>query len=136
MLLKQTAGANESMPSVDSRLAGARVLILEDETLVSMMIEDMLTDLGCKVVGPYARLDQAMEAVTAGEAVDAALLDVNLGRTQSFPLAEMLKARDVPFVFTTGYDDSGIPTEWRDRPALRKPFMMHHMKEALEKALV
>ena len=136
MLAESTAGAAERMTAGGKDLAGAKVLVLEDETLVSMMVEDMLADLACEVIGPFARLDQAIEAVQAlGEPVDVALLDVNLGKTQSFPLAEILRDKGVPFVFTTGYDDSGIPSEWRDRPALRKPFMLHHMKEALEKAL-
>lgn len=116
-------------------LQGARVLVLEDETLVSMMVEDMLMDLGCEIVGPFARLDHALSFVAAGSQVDLALLDVNLGGERSFPLAEALSARSVPFVFTTGYDESGMPDEWRSRPALRKPFMMHEMAAVLRKAL-
>jgi DNA-binding response OmpR family regulator len=136
MLVESAAGAAERMTAEPRDLAGTRVLVLEDETLVSMMVEDMLADLACEVVGPFARLDQATDAVAALELpIDVALLDVNLGRQQSFPLAEILREKGVPFVFTTGYDDSGIPPEWRDRPALRKPFMLHHMKDALEKAL-
>ena len=135
MLVESAAGAAERMTG-GKDLAGAKVLVLEDETLVSMMVEDMLSDLSCEIIGPFARLDQAIEAVQGMiEPVDVALLDVNLGKTQSFPLAEILRDKGVPFVFTTGYDDSGIPAEWRDRPALRKPFMLHHMKDALEKAL-
>jgi DNA-binding response OmpR family regulator len=134
MLAESAAGAAERMTA--KGLVGTRVLVLEDETLVSMMVEDMLADLACEVIGPFARLDQAIEAISQmDEAPDVALLDVNLGRQQSFPLAEILRDKGVPFVFTTGYDDSGIPSEWRDRPALRKPFMLHHMKDALEKAL-
>ena len=134
MHAESAAGAAERMTA--KGLAGTRVLVLEDETLVSMMVEDMLADLACEVIGPFARLDQAIEAVSQMDAApDVALLDVNLGRQQSFPLAEILRDKGIPFVFTTGYDDSGIPSEWRDRPALRKPFMLHHMKDALEKAL-
>jgi DNA-binding NarL/FixJ family response regulator len=124
------------MTTAPKSLKGLRVLVLEDETLVSMMVEDMLGDLECEVIGPFARLDQAIAGAAEAGRIDAALLDVNLGREQSFPLAEILKERGVPFVFTTGYDDSGIPDAWRQRPALRKPFMLHHMKEALEKAVL
>ena len=67
------------MTDTQQPLAGAKVLVLEDETLVSMMVEDMLLDLGCEVVGPFAKLDQALAFVEAGEPFDAALLDVNLG---------------------------------------------------------
>ena len=116
-------------------LQGAKVLVLEDETLVSMMVEDMLMDLGCEIVGPFARLDQAITAVNAGAQVDLALLDVNLGGERSFPLAEILAEKGVPFVFTTGYDESGMPDPWRGRPSLRKPFMMHEMSTVLKSAL-
>ena len=117
-------------------LTGARVLVLEDETLVSMMVEDMLLDLGCEVLGPFAKLDQALAFVgSADGGIDAALLDVNLGGIRSFPMAEALADKGVPFVFTTGYDESGLPDVWRGRPTLRKPFMMGEMAEALKKAL-
>jgi CheY-like chemotaxis protein len=118
------------------QLNGAKVLVLEDETLVSMMVEDMLLDLGCEVVGPFAKLDQALAFLDGGGAdIDAALLDVNLGGIRSFPMAEALAGKGVPFVFTTGYDESGLPDIWRGRPTLRKPFMMGEMAEALKKAL-
>ena len=120
--------------SADAR-QGATVLVLEDETLVSMMVEDMLMDLGCEIVGPFARLYQAMAAVNAGTPIDLALLDVNLGGERSFPLAQLLSEKGVPFVFTTGYDESGMPDPWRGRPSLRKPFMMHEMATVLKSAL-
>ena len=116
-------------------LSGARILVLEDETLVSMMVEDMLLDLGCQIVGPFARLDQALAFVSAKQDIDLALLDVNLAGERSFPVAELLKEQGTPFVFTTGYDESGMPDEWRGRPSLRKPFMMHEMATVLRKAL-
>jgi DNA-binding response OmpR family regulator len=120
----------------DGPLGGAKVLVLEDETLVSMMVEDMLLDLGCVVVGPFAKLDQALAFLASPDnAIDAALLDVNLGGVRSFPMAEALAGKGVPFVFTTGYDESGLPDVWRGRPTLRKPFMMGEMAEALKKAL-
>lgn len=120
----------------DEPLTGARVLVLEDETLVSMMVEDMLLDLGCEVVGPFAKLAQALDFIDGGDGkLDAALLDVNLGGERSFPMAEALAGKGVPFVFTTGYDESGLPEIWRGRPTLRKPFMMGEMADALRKAL-
>jgi DNA-binding response OmpR family regulator len=131
-----THGGTESMTTEPVNvLQGARVLLLEDETLVSMMVEDMLADLGCEIVGPFARLDLAMSFVADNPAVDPALLDVNLGGVRSFPMAEALADKGVPFVFTTGYDESGMPDEWRDRPSLRKPFMMHEMAAVLKKAI-
>lgn len=123
------------MTDTQQPLAGAKVLVLEDETLVSMMVEDMLLDLGCEVVGPFAKLDQALAFIDGGDPIDAALLDVNLGGVRSFPMAEALADKGVPFVFTTGYDESGLPDAWRGRPTLRKPFMMGEMAEALKKAI-
>jgi hypothetical protein len=81
-------------------------------------------------------LDQALAFLDGGDnLIDAALLDVNLGGVRSFPMAEALAGKGVPFVFTTGYDESGLPDIWRGRPTLRKPFMMGEMAEALKKAL-
>ena len=127
-----TEGPRDMSEDKRDVLQGLKVLVLEDETLVSMMVEDMLADLGCEVVGPFARLDSALAFVGEGEpAIDIALLDVNLGGERSFPLAEVLSGKNVPFVFTTGYDDAGMPEAWRNRPALRKPFTMAEMAVAL-----
>jgi DNA-binding NtrC family response regulator len=135
MLGMHAGNEKKSMNDAEDALKGAKVLVLEDETLVSMMVEDMLMDLGCEIVGPYARLDQALAAVNEGVDIDLALLDVNLGGERSFPLAEVLAEKGVPFVFTTGYDESGMPDAWRGRPSLRKPFMMNEMANVLRGAL-
>ena len=136
MLTESGAEGDEAMTTETTDvLQGARVLVLEDETLVSMMVEDMLMDLGCEIIGPFARLDQAMTFVDGGAPIDLALLDVNLGGERSFPLAEKLSGKSIPFVFTTGYDESGMPDQWRGRPSLRKPFMMNEMALALRGAL-
>lgn len=135
MLGGHVANEKSSMSAdAEDALKGAKVLVLEDETLVSMMVEDMLMDLGCEIVGPFSRLDQALNAVNDGAEFDLALLDVNLGGERSFPLAEVLAAKQIPFVFTTGYDESGMPDAWRGRPSLRKPFMMHEMAAVLRTA--
>lgn len=116
-------------------LENARVFVLEDETLVAMMIEDMLDALGCAIVGPFARLHAAEKALSAGETADVALLDVNVGGARSYPVAEALEAAGVPFVFTTGYDTEGLPEKWRDRPTLRKPFMSAELERTLRAVL-
>jgi CheY-like chemotaxis protein len=104
-----------------SNLAGLRVLVVEDEMMVSMLIEDMLEDLGCKVVGPASRLDEAM--ALAGEAeLDCAVLDVNLGGQSIFPLADFLRAKGAPFAFATGYGDAGLRDVDKGSPVLQKPF--------------
>lgn len=104
-----------------SNLAGLRVLVVEDEMMVSMLIEDMLDDLGCKVVGPASRLDEAI--ALAGEAeLDCAVLDVNLGGQSIFPLADLLRAKGAPFAFATGYGDAGLRDIDKGSPVLQKPF--------------
>ena len=102
-------------------LAGLRVLVVEDEMMVSMLIEDMLTDLGCIVVGPAARLDEAI-ALTESEQIDCAVLDVNLGGQPIFPLADILRAKGAPFAFATGYGDAGLRDVDKGSLVLQKPF--------------
>jgi CheY-like chemotaxis protein len=104
-----------------AKLAGLRVLVVEDEMMVSMLIEDMLTDLGCSVVGPASRLDEAIELAKVSE-LDCAVLDVNLGGQPIFPLADLLRERGKPFAFATGYGDAGIRDVDRGTPVLQKPF--------------
>jgi CheY-like chemotaxis protein len=100
---------------------GLRVLVVEDEMMVSMLIEDMLGDLGCKVIGPASRLDEAMELAKAVE-LDCAVLDVNLGGQPIFPLADLLRERGAPFAFATGYGDAGLRDVDKGSPVLQKPF--------------
>lgn len=102
-------------------LKGLRVLVVEDEMMVSMLIEDMLGDLGCLVVGPASRLDDAMELARAGD-LDCAVLDVNLGGQPIFPLADLLRERGAPFAFATGYGDAGLRDVDKGTPVLQKPF--------------
>ncbi len=102
-------------------LQGLRVLVVEDEMMVSMLIEDMLTDLGCIVVGPASRLDEAMALVEEAQ-IDCAVLDVNLGGQPIFPLADVLRERGVSFAFATGYGDAGLREADRGSPVLQKPF--------------
>jgi CheY-like chemotaxis protein len=104
-----------------ANLGGLRVLVVEDEMMVSMLIEDMLTDLGCTVVGPASRLDEAIELARAAD-IDCAVLDVNLGGQPIFPLADLLRERGLPFAFATGYGDAGLRDIDRGAPVLQKPF--------------
>jgi CheY-like chemotaxis protein len=86
----------------EPKLKGKRVLLVEDSFLVASSIAHMLEDLGCRVVGPYATVDDAMGAMGAG-GFDAGVLDMNLGKQTSEPVAAELLSRGVPFVFVTGY---------------------------------
>ena len=123
------------MTTADPSLTGRRIMILEDEAMVSLLLEDMIEDFGAELAGSYSRLERAMTAVEGGLHFDVALLDVNVAGERSFPLAEALAARAVPFVFTTGYDRSGLPEAWRDAPSLRKPFLQDDVRKALQQAL-
>jgi CheY-like chemotaxis protein len=125
------------MPDISKvSLAGLKVLVVEDEALVSMLLEDMLSDLGCEVVGPAMRLREALQRVEdPGQAMDIAILDVNLAGERSFPVAEALERRGCLFVLATGYDDAGIDDRWRSKPVLRKPFLPHELEQALHDAL-
>ena len=114
--------------------AGRRVLIVEDESLVAMLLETILEDMGCVPVGPAATVDEGLQLAADGP-IDAALLDVNVAGRQVFPVAEVLKARGVPFVFSTGYGESGLPDEWRGHPTLQKPFTESAVRDALMTAM-
>ena len=115
-------------------LKGRRVLVVEDESLVAMLLETILEDMGCTPVGPAASVDDGL-GLAEGEALDAALLDVNVAGRQVFPVAEALKARGVPFVFSTGYGEGGLPDDWRGQATIQKPFTEQAVRDALEKAL-
>lgn len=99
---------------------GKHILIVEDEFLIAIHAADVIENLGFQVVGPVATIAQALD-ILRNERVDGALLDVNLSGTLIFPVAEELAARGIPFILTSGYESSGLPEIWRDRPHLRKP---------------
>lgn len=100
---------------------GIRVLVVEDMFLVAEDLSDTLQSWGCEVVGPAARVDDAL-GIVAAELLDGALLDVNLGEERCFPIAEALRAKGTPFLFLTGYDmASAFPPEFESAPRLTKP---------------
>ena len=102
-------------------LRGLRVLVVEDEMMVSLLLEDMLGDMGCLVVGPASRLDEAVELAGSAE-IDCAVLDVNLAGQPIFPLADILREKGCPFAFATGYGDAGLREVDRGALVLQKPF--------------
>jgi CheY-like chemotaxis protein len=106
---------------MDKLLSGRRVLVIEDEMLVLIMIEDMLADLGCKSVISAATVDKALALIDA-QAFDFAMLDMNLNSSDSHPVAEALSAHGVPFVYSTGNTAHGLRDGYSDRPVLKKPF--------------
>ena len=127
--MKESNTVTESVTS-DGDLNGLRILVVEDEAAISLLLEDMLLDFGCEVVGPAARLSAALDAVSR-EQVDLAILDVNVAGEPIYPVAEALAQREIPFVFSTGYGSAGIRDTFRDRPVLQKPFAQHDLKQKL-----
>lgn len=119
---------------MNSPFAGRRVLVVEDEMLVAWPLEDILVELGCMVIGPAASVNQALAMIEAN-AIDVAVLDVNLNGEMSYPIADALAARGVPFVFVTGYDKDRMLEGYRDCPVLQKPFHRAELSTTLERLL-
>ena len=119
---------------MNNPFSGRRVLLVEDEMLAVWLLEEMLADLGCAVVGPAASVNQALAMIDA-EAIDVAVLDVNLNGQMSYPIADALATRGVPFVFSTGYDKDTLLDGYRIFPVLQKPFHRSELSDALAKLL-
>jgi CheY-like chemotaxis protein len=108
-----------------------RVLLVEDEIMVAMLLEQDFDDFGYEIVGPVARLAKALE-MAQREPLDLAILDVNLNGKDVYPVAEALDARGIPFIFCTGYGNSGLPMPYRGRPTLTKPFLRRDLMRVLD----
>jgi len=115
-------------------LAGMNVLLVEDETLISFLIEDMLADLGAQQVRHGGNLAMAFDLLAA-RVPDIALLDVNVAGQLVFPLAEKLAELNVPFLFLTGYGRGGFDGKFSDREVIQKPFTFATLGAALSKTL-
>ncbi|HUL88777.1 MAG TPA: response regulator [Pseudolabrys sp.] len=107
-----------------------RVLVVEDEYLIRMLLEDMLEELGYAVAAAVGTISEAREIATNGE-FNAAILDVNLDGQEIYPIADILAKRRLPFVFVTGYGERSLPEPYRGRPALQKPFQAEQLKRTL-----
>ena len=107
-----------------------RLLVVEDEYLIRMLLEDMLDDLGYGVAAAVGTLSEAREIATDGD-FSAAILDVNLDGQEIYPVADILAKRGLPFVFVTGYGERSLPEPYRGRPALQKPFQAEQLKTTL-----
>jgi CheY-like chemotaxis protein len=107
-----------------------RVLLVEDEALILLLLEDMVHDLGHQVAATARRLDEAVAIARSGT-FDVAVLDVNLAGKEVFPVACILTARGIPFLFATGYGRESFPAKFVDQPALRKPFDQEALGELL-----
>ena len=113
---------------------GGSVFLVEDEAMIRMMVADMLEDLGYRVAAEAGDIGEATRLARSC-AFDIAILDVNVNGKVISPVAEVIQARNIPFVFATGYGAQGLPEEYRDRPTLQKPFQMDTLKGMLERTL-
>jgi len=100
-----------------------RILVVEDEALILALIEDMLDEIGCTVAGSASTVQQALQK-SSGTDFDVAILDVNLGGTAVFPVAEAMRARGTPVIFTTGAGVESLPSSWQASPILKKPYQL------------
>ncbi len=121
------------MPSQENSGSGKRVLVVEDELMIRMLLQDMLTDLGYTLAGEAGRIDEALELAKEGQ-FDVAILDVNLNGQSISPVVEILIERGLPFVFATGYGQRGVPEPYRQTPTLQKPFEVEALALAIEAA--
>jgi len=111
-------------------LTGCRILLVEDSPVVGPFTADLLTELGCTVIGPAPTMASARELVDR-EPFDAAIMDIHIRGERVFPLCEQLDQRGIPFVLTSGYADWEMPDHLQDRPRLQKPYRLEDVKRAL-----
>jgi len=117
-----------------SRPPGGSVFLVEDEVMIRMMVADMLDELGYSVAAEAGEINEAIKLAQSTE-FDIAILDVNVNGKVISPVAELIKARNRPFIFATGYGSAGLPEEYRDRPALQKPFQIETLGKMIDTAL-
>ena len=119
----------------DKTFHGRRVLVVEDDMMIAMMVEDMLIDLGCQVIGPARDMSEAFAFARDAKALDLALLDINLGSEMVFPVADMLRARGIRLIFCSGYGETALRASDSGCAVLRKPSRLHDLAAALADAL-
>src|ERR1700712_5391872 len=128
------AGYCRDLIMTASVATGGAVFLVEDEVMIRMMVADMLGELGYSVAAEAGDINEAMRLAQSTE-FDLAILDVNVNGKVISPVAELIKARNRPFIFATGYGSQGLPEEYRDRPALQKPFQLETLAKMIEAAL-
>jgi CheY-like chemotaxis protein len=111
-----------------------RILLVEDEALIALMLEDMVEGMGCAVTGLAPRVGLGVAMAETGQ-FDVAILDVNVAGENVEPVADRLAAREVPFIFATGYGEAGVPLRYRGRPVVAKPFRSDQLEAAINKAI-
>jgi CheY-like chemotaxis protein len=118
-----------------STLRDRRILVVEDEYLIALNLQDSLETAGSVVLGPVASVEKAISKIESEPHIDAAVLDVNLGGVLAYPVADMLVAREIPFIFTSGYEDNALRTRYSNVKTCTKPYQLEAMQEALLQAM-
>jgi CheY-like chemotaxis protein len=116
------------------RPQGGSVFLVEDEVMIRMMVADMLQELGYSIAAEAGEISEAIRLAQSID-FDLAILDVNVNGKVISPVADLIRARNRPFIFATGYGSSGLPEEYRDRPSLQKPFQIETLARVIENTL-
>ena len=119
---------------IATQLPGGSVFLVEDEVMIRMMVADMLEELGYSIAAEAGEISEAIKLAQSAD-FDLAILDVNVNGKVISPVAELITARNRPFIFATGYGSSGLPEEYRDRPSLQKPFQIETLARVIENTL-
>ena len=123
-------GWDEAERGVVEHVRPRRVLVVEDEVIVGMLLEDMLGELGCEVAAISTRLEEALRLARTLD-IDLAILDINLRGAQSLPVADVLSARSVPFLFASGYGATILKPPYSGTPTLQKPFQIGDLERMI-----
>jgi CheY-like chemotaxis protein len=121
------SGGSSAHPS----LQGRRVFVVEDEYVLAEDLREELERQGAEVMGPVATVDEALELLRSGPAPSMAILDINLGGEMAYPVADALRARNIPFILATGYDAQAIPKAYADVPRAEKPLEIRQVTSKL-----
>jgi CheY-like chemotaxis protein len=116
-------------------LRDRRILVVEDEYLIAMMLSDALESVGSVVVGPVPSVEKAITTIASDPDIDAAIVDINLGGAMAYPVADALLARNIPFVFTSGYEADVLRTRYPRIRNCQKPYLFPDMEKALTGAI-
>jgi CheY-like chemotaxis protein len=127
-------GTGKDIIMTATRLPRGSVFLVEDEVMIRMMVADMLEELGYSVAAEAGEINEAIRLAQSTH-FDLAILDVNVNGKVISPVAELIQARNRPFIFATGYGSSGLPEEYRDRPALQKPFQLETLARTIDAAM-
>jgi CheY-like chemotaxis protein len=131
-ILRSGTGKDTIMTA--ARPPGGSVFLVEDEVMIRMMVADMLEELGYSIAAEAGEINEAIR-LAQNTALALAILDLNVNGTVISPVAELIQARTRPFIFATGYGSSGLPEEYRDRPALQKPFQLETLARLIDSTL-